>query len=131
MIYFVQACLSPRLIKVGFCQRDRLPGRLYALRNMSPVQLVLIALMEGEKDAEAKWHHEFTLYRAWGEWFEPAYPVLSFIHRLPFHPYQHQVRLPSGPPIRWIGQRGYTEAHSDALRRRITRGQLPFWEIGK
>lgn len=67
MIYFIQSGKS-EFVKIGYCAGEP-KMRLATLQVGNPEKLVLIAVKEGSKDDEARWHAMFDHLRVRGEWF--------------------------------------------------------------
>jgi hypothetical protein len=67
MIYFIQSGRS-RFVKIGYCAGEP-RVRLAQLQVGNPDPLKLIAVKEGDKDAEKRWHQMFDYLRVRGEWF--------------------------------------------------------------
>ena len=74
MIYFVQAYLGGP-IKIGFT--DNLTKRLSSLRSSNPEHLVLLGVMEGDREVEKRIHALFDQKQ--GEWFYPSPDLMAFI----------------------------------------------------
>jgi hypothetical protein len=76
MIYFI-ATEARDLIKIG--SADDPWTRYLTLRSISPVPLVLVAMMDGGKPEERELHERFRLLRHHGEWFKADAELLNFI----------------------------------------------------
>ena len=73
--YFIQGELTRR-IKIG--KTTLLPqDRLKQHQIGSPDKLILLATMDGDREAEL--HTEFSSYLVHGEWFSPEPRLLDFI----------------------------------------------------
>jgi hypothetical protein len=78
MIYFLQAEIIGR-IKIGYSSRGRLKSRIDQLRTASPVNLTLLACIEGDRAMERHLHERFAAARVCGEWFHPSATLVRFI----------------------------------------------------
>lgn len=78
-VYFIQADHGG-LVKIGyasdFCKRFE------SYRLHSPCDIVLVGFIFGEKQLERELHAVFDKYRARGEWFWPAPPLVEFIREV-------------------------------------------------
>ncbi len=75
-VYFIQPAQGG-LIKIGVAQH--LPSRLATLQTGSPLELRVIAVMQGGEPVERELHKRFAADRRHGEWFEPSPELLDFI----------------------------------------------------
>lgn len=81
MIYFVQS-MSGGPIKIGYSQDTRtINNRLASLQTNSPTELMLVGIIEGNKQTEASLHSQFDCVRVRGEWFDPCDAIVTFIER--------------------------------------------------
>lgn len=64
-------------IKIGFTARN-VHARLEELQKGSPVRLVLLRALPGERALERDLHRRFAAYRLHGEWFHPADEILAY-----------------------------------------------------
>ena len=81
MIYFIrEKGNSKSLIKIGYT--DNVDQRLMQIQANSPVELEILAIIEGDKNLEAELHNSFAKYRVRGEWFEPAKKLTIFIYKI-------------------------------------------------
>jgi hypothetical protein len=78
MIYFIQ---DEHLghIKIGFTDGPDAAVRLKQLQTGSPVGLVLLMTIEGDRETEAMAHEKFASARVHGEWFRPVPDLISFM----------------------------------------------------
>jgi hypothetical protein len=53
--------------------------RVATLQTASPAPLVLLACMDGDRQAEARLHRRFASARVRGEWFRPVPALLRFL----------------------------------------------------
>lgn len=73
-VYFVQAGDA---VKIGM-SKD-IPGRLRALRTMSPLPLELLGVIPGGRGEEAELHRAWAGHRLHGEWFKASPDLLGHI----------------------------------------------------
>jgi hypothetical protein len=78
VVYFVQA--ENGLIKIG--STKRMADRLQSLCNGSPIALILLATVKGDRTFEFALHIKFAAHRQHGEWFLPHPDILAEIERL-------------------------------------------------
>lgn len=78
MIYFIQD-QTANLIKVGFTGGDSADDRMKALQTGSPVGLVLLLTLPGERSVETQLHQRFAAARVHGEWFRPVPDLVQFM----------------------------------------------------
>lgn len=78
-IYFVEAPRA-RLIKIG--QTQHLRSRFSGLRAASPVNVRLLAYLEGFDADERALHLRFANWRTHGEWFRPNPHLMAMIDTL-------------------------------------------------
>lgn len=95
MIYFVR-CGKLEWVKIGTA--IDVPSRLQELRSGSPFQLALVAVMEGDRDAEVRLHKKFAKERGHGEWFLLSSRLRSFISKKTM-PATRYIMLPGSPNI--------------------------------
>lgn len=76
MIYFVQA-IDGGPIKIGYTGNVR--KRLSGLRSSNPTYLILLGVMDGDREMEKHLHGKFKKIQ--GEWFEPARKLFDFINQ--------------------------------------------------
>lgn len=77
MIYFIQHGITGP-VKIGHATKD-VRHRLQSLQTASPVKLVLLGVMDGDRKREKEVHAVFAEYRIRGEWFILSKMLLSFI----------------------------------------------------
>lgn len=77
-IYFIGCENGP--IKIGMA--SRVSVRLRMLQLSSPVELTLMATVEGPPSLEREYHKRFAAHRLHGEWFSPHPDILAEIARL-------------------------------------------------
>lgn len=77
MIYFIRA-VGLRLVKIGYTHSHPI-RRLENLRTGSPVRLIGMALMVGDKSTESAIHNKFDRDRSHGEWFRLSVELKDFI----------------------------------------------------
>ena len=75
-VYFMHAP-DVGLVKIG--ATSSLESRLRALQNGSPVPLVLIGLIDGDKSVERELHNHWAHLRAHGEWFQASEELVAYI----------------------------------------------------
>jgi Meiotically up-regulated gene 113 len=80
MIYFIQNERT-RLIKIGFS--GDVYGRMRALQNETPDHLDLLAITNGDREEEIRFHKQFAVDRVTGEWFRPSDQLLAIIESFP------------------------------------------------
>ena len=78
MVYYIQAKDGGR-IKIGYAEFPA--SRLKRLQMGSPVELVLIAVQEGNHLTEKMIHNEFRHSRAHFEWFENTDELADHINK--------------------------------------------------
>ncbi|TET49112.1 MAG: hypothetical protein E3J58_05590 [Actinomycetota bacterium] len=76
MVYYIQAKDGGR-IKIGYAEFPA--SRLKRLQMGSPVELILIAVQEGNHLTEKMIHNEFRHSRAHFEWFENTDELADYI----------------------------------------------------
>ena len=67
-VYFIVADAPKRMVKIGYTAGHPI-DRLRALQTGSPVQLEVVAFVEGAIALEQKRHRTFRKLRTQGEWF--------------------------------------------------------------
>lgn len=77
-VYFMQG-VDGGFIKIGYS--FNVAYRLKQLQCISPVQIKVLATIEGEKEFESFLHKEFAGCRHHGEWFHPTQSLMDFIER--------------------------------------------------
>lgn len=77
VIYFIQDSAT-LYIKIGFTASEP-EARKAALQTGNPSPLVLLAVMDGDKETESRLHRRFAAQRVAGEWFRPAPDLLLWI----------------------------------------------------
>lgn len=77
MIYFIQD-QTANLIKIGYTGGDA-TDRMSALQTGSPIGLVLLLTIQGERPVETELHRRFASARAHGEWFRPVPELVAFM----------------------------------------------------
>ena len=77
MIYFIQDTATLN-IKIGFTKGCP-QARLESLQTGNPSELVLLAILDGERPQEADLHDWFKEYRIAGEWFRPGSEIIRFM----------------------------------------------------
>jgi len=75
-VYFIRAGVDGP-IKIGYTRYPR--RRISNLQTASPVQLRLVAVIEGRRADEAKLHEDLRAYRIRGEWFADCPEVRAAI----------------------------------------------------
>lgn len=75
-IYFMHAP-GAGLVKIG--ATSNLNSRLMALQNGSPLPLVLLGCMDGDKAVERGLHKQWSALRAHGEWFQATAELMAYI----------------------------------------------------
>jgi hypothetical protein len=80
VVYFIEAVDGRGLIKVGVSTKPM--ERLRSLRNSSPVDLRIAALVGGGAHVEHRFHYRYRDFHAWGEWFERHHLIESDIARI-------------------------------------------------
>lgn len=95
MIYFVR-CGKLDWVKIGTA--IDIPSRLQELRAGSPFPLALVAVMEGDRDAEVRLHKRFAKERGHGEWFALSPRLRAFIGKKTTPATQYIMR-PDSPNI--------------------------------
>lgn len=78
-IYFIQEQSERGLIKIGYTKHPNAKLRLAHLKMTSPCELIIIKEIEGDLEAERKFHNRFSNLRCEGEWFYPEDELLEFI----------------------------------------------------
>lgn len=94
MIYFI-ACPAAGAVKIGTTAK-RPYERLNHAQVNCPLELELMAAIEGGYGMEAKLHLRFAKLRTRGEWFRLSDELRDFIATLP---------CPEKPQRGWHGQR--------------------------
>ena len=77
MIYFIK---QGEYVKIGFTNRFK--TRLSQLQVSSPIKLQVLAIVEGDKNDELKFHNQFKHIASNGEWFMQCDELNSFIDLL-------------------------------------------------
>lgn len=77
VVYFIQSIEGNGLIKIGFSNNPL--RRLKEIQRHSPIELRIVAMVNGNRELEAELHNRFSKYRKYGEWFEPSQEILQFI----------------------------------------------------
>ena len=77
-IYFIKS-ISNGLIKIGYT--TNINKRFNGLKTMSPVDIELIKVINGDIKKEKDIHEKFKNIRHHGEWFSPSQELLGFIDR--------------------------------------------------
>jgi hypothetical protein len=77
LVYFVQAGLPGRPIKIGFT--TDLPKRVGALQNGCPEPVEVLGAMYGGRDLERELHAKFEHLRIHLEWFRAGHDLLGYI----------------------------------------------------
>jgi DNA-binding XRE family transcriptional regulator len=77
MIYFIK---QGDYVKIGFTNRFK--TRLSQLQVSSPIKLEVLAIVEGDKSDELKFHNQFKHIASNGEWFMQCDELNSFINLL-------------------------------------------------
>ncbi len=90
MIYFLQSESGP--IKIGYAHRS-IEMRLNAIRWGLHEQVVLLLVVNGEKQDEKSIHRALATSRVRGEWYAPSDEVLTLI----------ESKRPEALPVRWRG----------------------------
>ena len=81
MVYVVEAVGSNR-IKIGHTESRNVKTRVSGLKTGCPFPLEVLATMPGGPSQEYQLHSQFSEYRAVGEWFLLASPVVSWLEEL-------------------------------------------------
>ncbi len=76
-VYFAQAASGEGPVKIGYSGDPA--KRLVLFQIGSPVLLAIWAVMPGQPADERRLHEEFAAFRLWGEWFQPADPILALM----------------------------------------------------
>lgn len=76
IVYFVESKRT-RYIKIGFTEKFKF--RLAQLRSAEKHQIRVLALVCGDRVAEAFFHELFSDHRAYGEWFKPHHDIKKAI----------------------------------------------------
>lgn len=77
MIYFIK---QGDYVKIGFTNRFK--TRLSQLQVSSPIKLEVLAIIDGDKNDEQKFHEQFKHIASNGEWFMQCDELKSFIDLL-------------------------------------------------
>lgn len=77
MIYFIK---QGDYVKIGFTNRFK--TRLTQLQVSSPIKLEVLAIIDGDKNDEQKFHNQFKHIASNGEWFIHCDELKSFIDLL-------------------------------------------------
>ena len=77
MIYFIK---QGDYVKIGFTNRFK--TRLSQLQVSSPIKLEVLAIVDGDKNDELKFHNQFKHIASNGEWFMYCDELKSFIDLL-------------------------------------------------
>lgn len=77
-VYFVRAPVN-RFIKIGFTGHHP-DYRLWNLSAGSPVPLVRLGVLRGDRETEHRLHLRFVASRHHSEWFESSPALEKFIH---------------------------------------------------
>jgi DNA-binding XRE family transcriptional regulator len=80
-VYFLQAEDKTGPIKIGWAKD--VYKRLGEIQNMSPTRLVILGVLECEREEEYTIHNIFSTDRLYGEWFNLSTELLNFIRPLP------------------------------------------------
>lgn len=76
-VYFVRAADGEGPIKIGYT--SDFDTRAASLQAMSPVALVTLATIDGDRMLELALHRHFAEHRQHGEWFAPHSDILAYI----------------------------------------------------
>jgi len=119
-VYFIQAeCGGP--IKIG--ATSHLKERLSSLsRQSSGQKLRVLGTMKGHIPEERQVHRRFSHLRGWGEWFEPADDLLSFIDEHAT-PWDGKAEAPALPIKIWMDPHVLTACQCVANLRGLTVGE--------
>ena len=77
MVYFIK---QGDYVKIGFTNRFK--ARLTQLQVSSPIKLEVLAIIDGDKSDEQKFHEQFKHISSNGEWFMQCDELKSFIDLL-------------------------------------------------
>ena len=77
MVYFIK---QGDYVKIGFTNRFK--TRLSQLQISSPIKLEVLAIIDGDKSDEQKFHEQFKHISSNGEWFMQCDELKSFIDLL-------------------------------------------------
>ena len=77
MVYFIK---QGDYVKIGFTNRFK--TRLTQLQVSSPIKLEVLAIIDGDKSDEQKFHEQFKHISSNGEWFMQCDELKSFIDLL-------------------------------------------------
>ena len=77
MIYFIQNT-ADMLIKIGYA-KNSVEDRMKTLQCGNPCRLILLMVVDGDRQTEADYHTQFKRSRARGEWFRPDKKLMDFI----------------------------------------------------
>ena len=77
MVYFIK---QGDYVKIGFTNRFK--TRLTQLQVSSPIKLEVLAIIDGDKSDEQKFHEQFRHISSNGEWFMQCDELKSFIDLL-------------------------------------------------
>jgi transcriptional regulator with XRE-family HTH domain len=89
-VYYIHSP-DTALVKIGFAANPL--GRLGKMQVDSPTRLVLLAVEDGGKEAEAARHRRFASLRKRGEWFAFEGDLKAFIGELPPFVQPERVRF--------------------------------------
>lgn len=78
MIYFTQA-EGVGHIKIGFTDKNDAAFRVAELQVGCPVKLILLGVMDGDRQTELELHRKFSAYCIHGEWFKSAPALMKLI----------------------------------------------------
>lgn len=79
LVYFISGG-EGTAVKIGFTTDLR--TRLKRLQSASPVHLLVLAKVEGDRALEREYHRRFARYRLHGEWFKLSQPLLAQIREI-------------------------------------------------
>jgi excisionase family DNA binding protein len=77
MVYFIQS-VDGGPIKIGYA--DDPEKRLAEIQRMSPTQLCILNIVDGDRKCEGFIHRCFKKLRLHGEWFEPGDKLVDFVN---------------------------------------------------
>lgn len=100
-VYFIGAGPRPLRVKIGYTRGD-VTARLRQLQTGSPVELRIVATIDGGPDLEARLHRTFRPLHVRGEWFTVAHKLESLLFYLEdgtdFDAALHDCILSACPP---------------------------------